>query len=85
MFQNLFEILNGNLVIRDSNTLAGFVSVDLHEQSFKICKVGKIGSLTSKEVLIQILIQFTLQSSYYMAIRCSKKSRMCQLIDIVSF
>ena len=56
MFQNLFEIQNGNLVIRDSNTLAGFVSVDLHEQSFKICrigKIGKIGSLPSKEVLIR--------------------------------
>ena len=50
MFQNLFEIENGNLVIRDSNTLAGFVSVDLHEQSFKICKIG---NLPSKEVLIR--------------------------------
>ena len=53
MFQNLFEIENGNLVVRDSNTLAGFVSVDLHEQSFKICKICKIGSLPSKEVLIR--------------------------------
>ena len=56
MFQNLFEIQNGNLVIRDSNTLAGFVSVDLHSSnrsSFADDTIGKIGSLPSKEVLIR--------------------------------
>ena len=56
MNQNLFDIQNGNLVIRDSNTLAGFVSVDLHSSnrsSFADDTIGKIGSLPSKEVLIR--------------------------------